>query len=131
MDQNGKEICLRPDLTIASCIKYLNQKKKRSSKVFYNGQAFRKVQKKNEKIIRDQIGFEIIGSKNEKRDDKQIINTGIKALNKFRYVPMIETHPEKGVGKLYSSINFEIILTIFVLILTSLLTTSFMLPMYN
>ena len=85
MDQNGKEICLRPDLTIASCIKYLNQKKKRSSKVFYNGQAFRKVQKKNEKIIRDQIGFEIIGSKDEKRDDRQIINTGIKVLNKFRY----------------------------------------------
>ena len=26
----------------------------------------------------------------------------IGALNKFRYVPMIETHPEKGVGKLYS-----------------------------
>ncbi len=85
MDQNGKEICLRPDLTIASCIKYLNQKKKRSSKVYYNGQAFRKVQKKNEKIIREQIGFEIIGSKDEKRDDKQIINTGIKVLNKFRY----------------------------------------------
>ena len=85
MDQNGKEICLRPDLTIASCIKYLNQKKKRSSKVFYNGQAFRKVQKKNDKIIRDQIGFEIIGSKDEKRDDKQIINTGIKVLNKFKY----------------------------------------------
>ena len=85
MDQNGKEICLRPDLTIASCIKYLNQKNKKSSKVFYNGQAFRKVQKKNEKIIRDQIGFEIIGSKDEKRDDKQIINTGIKVLNKFRY----------------------------------------------
>jgi putative copper resistance protein D len=55
----------------------------------------------------------------------------IGALNKFRYVPMIETHPEKGVGKLYSSINYEIMLTIFVLILTSLLTTSFMLPMYN
>ena len=26
MDQNGKEFCLRHDLTIASCIKYLNQK---------------------------------------------------------------------------------------------------------
>jgi len=85
MDQNGKEICLRPDLTIASCIKYLNQKKKSYSKVYYNGQAFRKVQKKNDKIIRDQIGFEIIGSKDEKRDDRQIINTGIKVLNKFRY----------------------------------------------
>ena len=45
VDQNGKEICLRPDLTVASCIKYLNQKNKKSSKVFYSGQAFRKVQK--------------------------------------------------------------------------------------
>ncbi len=85
MDQNGKEICLRPDLTIASCIKYLNQKKKKSSKVFYNGQAFRKVQKKNEKIIRDQIGFEIIGSKDEKDDDKKIINTSINVINKFKF----------------------------------------------
>ena len=85
VDQNGKEICLRPDLTVASCIKYLNQKKKLSSKVFYSGQAFRKVQKKTDKIIRDQIGFEILGSKDEKRDDKQIINTSIKVINKFRY----------------------------------------------
>jgi len=85
MDQNGKEICLRPDLTIASCIKYLNEKRKGSSKVFYNGQAFRKAKKKTDKIIRDQIGFEIIGSKDEKKDDKQIINTSIKVLNKFRY----------------------------------------------
>ena len=85
VDQNGKEICLRPDLTVASCIKYLNQKNKKSSKVFYSGQAFRKVQKKTDKIIRDQIGFEILGSKDEKRDDKKIIDTSIKVINKFRY----------------------------------------------
>ena len=84
-DQNGKEICLRPDLTVASCIKYLNQKNKKSSKVFYSGQAFRKVQKKTDKIIRDQIGFEILGSKDEKKDDKKIIDTSIKVINKFRY----------------------------------------------
>ena len=85
VDQNGKEICLRPDLTVASCIKYLNQKNKKSSKVFYSGQAFRKVQKKTDKIIRDQIGFEILGSKDEKRDDKKSIETSIKVINKFRY----------------------------------------------
>ena len=85
VDQNGKEICLRPDLTVASCIRYLNQKNKKSSKVFYSGQAFRKVQKKTDKIIRDQIGFEILGSKDEKRDDKKIIDTSIKVINKFRY----------------------------------------------
>ena len=66
-------------------LQYLNQKNKKSSKVFYNGQAFRKVQKKTDKIIRDQIGFEILGSKDEKRDDKKIINTSIKVINKFRY----------------------------------------------
>ena len=55
----------------------------------------------------------------------------IGTLNKFKYVPMIKTNPERGVSKLYSSINFEIILTVIVLSLTSLLTTSFMLPMYN
>ena len=27
-DQKGNEICLRPDLTIASCLKYLNEKNK-------------------------------------------------------------------------------------------------------
>jgi len=55
----------------------------------------------------------------------------IGTFNKFKYVPMIKTNPERGVNKLYSSINFEIILTVIVLSLTSLLTTSFMLPMYN
>ena len=28
IDQKGDEICLRPDLTIASCLKYLNEKKR-------------------------------------------------------------------------------------------------------
>ena len=41
-DQNGNELCLRPDLTIASCLRYLNEKTKGTAKVYYNGQAFRK-----------------------------------------------------------------------------------------
>ena len=32
-DQNGNELCLRPDLTIASCIRYLNKKNQRSGKI--------------------------------------------------------------------------------------------------
>jgi len=71
-DQKGNEICLRPDLTIASCLKYLNEKNKTSKKVFYSGQAFRKTQKISDSIIRNQIGFEIIGSNKEKDDDKKI-----------------------------------------------------------
>ena len=50
-DQKGNEICLRPDLTIASCLKYLNEKNKASKKVFYSGQAFRKTQKISDNII--------------------------------------------------------------------------------
>ena len=65
-DQNGNELCLRPDLTIASCLKYLNDKEKGARKVFYNGQAFRKTLNRADPIIRNQIGFEIIGSKKEK-----------------------------------------------------------------
>ena len=84
-DQKGNELCLRPDLTIASCIKYLNEKKRGTSKVFYNGQAFRKSKNKKDPIIRNQIGFEVIGSNNEKKDDKKIIETAIKSLSKFKY----------------------------------------------
>ena len=84
-DQNGKELCLRPDLTIASCIRYLNERIKGTVKVYYNGQAFRKSQNRKDPIIRNQIGFEIIGSNNEKKDDKQIIETSLKLLSKFKY----------------------------------------------
>ena len=84
-DQNGNELCLRPDLTIASCLKYLNDKAKGTRKVFYNGQAFRKSLNRTDPIIRNQIGFEIIGSKKEKEDDKKIIETAIKSLSKINY----------------------------------------------
>ena len=84
-DQNGNELCLRPDLTIASCLKYLNDKAKGTRKVFYNGQAFRKTLNRTDPIIRNQIGFEIIGSKKEKEDDKKIVETAIKSLSKFNY----------------------------------------------
>ena len=36
-------------------------------------------------IIRNQIGFEIIGSKKEKEDDKKIIETAVKSLSKINY----------------------------------------------
>jgi len=84
-DQKGNELCLRPDLTIASCLRYLNEKVKGKAKVHYYGQAFRKNLNKTDPIIRNQIGFEIIGSKNEKKDDKQIVETSLKSLSKFNY----------------------------------------------
>ena len=84
-DQNGSELCLRPDLTIASCLRYLENNLKGKEKIFYSGQAYRKSQNKKDSIIRDQIGFEIIGSKNEKIDDKEIINTSLNSLKKLKY----------------------------------------------
>ena len=62
-DQTGNELCLRPDLTIASCLRYMKNNLKGKEKIFYSGQAYRKAQTKKDKIIRNQIGYEIIGSK--------------------------------------------------------------------
>ncbi len=84
-DQLGNELCLRPDLTIASCVRYLNNNKKTSEKIFYSGQAFRKGLNKKDSVIRSQIGFEILGSFTEKKDDKKIIETSLKALSKIKY----------------------------------------------
>ena len=56
-DQSGNELCLRPDLTIASCIRYLNQKSKKPEKVVYSGQAFRKTFNQKDPIIKNQINL--------------------------------------------------------------------------
>ena len=85
IDHNGNELCLRPDLTIASCLRCLENNIKRKEKIFYSGEAYRKSQNRKDSIIRNQIGFEIIGSKNEKSDDKEIINTAIKSLSNLSY----------------------------------------------
>jgi ATP phosphoribosyltransferase regulatory subunit len=85
IDQNGSELCLRPDLTIASCLRYLENNLTGKEKIFYSGQAYRKSQNKKDSIIRDQVGFEIIGSKDEKNDDKEIIDTSLKSLQNIKY----------------------------------------------
>ena len=90
-DINGKELCLRPDLTIASCLRYLDENLKCKEKIFYSGQAYRKVQNKKDSIIRNQVGFEIIGSKDEKNDDKEIINTSLESLQSIKYTTGILT----------------------------------------
>ena len=84
-DQGGNELCLRPDLTIVSCLRYLENNLKGKEKIFYNGQAYRKSENKKNSIVRNQVGFEIIGSRNEKNDDKEIINTSLKSLKNFNY----------------------------------------------
>jgi len=91
VDQNGRELCLRPDLTIVSCLRYLEKNLRGKEKIFYTGQAYRKSQNKKDSIIRDQIGFEIIGSKEEKNDDREIINTSLNSLKNLKYTSGILT----------------------------------------
>ena len=79
--EDGKTMCLRPDLTVASCISFL--KKKSSSKIYYSGQAYRRSNNKGSNFINDQLGIEIFGSKNRIHDDYKVISTILSAAKKI------------------------------------------------
>ena len=81
-NEDGKTMCLRPDLTVASCIKFLQ--KKTSSKIYYSGQAYRRSSNKESNFINDQLGIEILGSKNKIQDDFKIISTIISSTKKIK-----------------------------------------------
>ena len=83
-DDSGKNMCLRPDLTVASCVKYLEENAKGTSKIYYSGQAYRRSNNRTDSIVNNQLGLEIIGSKKESLDDKEIIDTILKAINKIK-----------------------------------------------
>ena len=72
-NEDGKVMCLRPDLTVASCIKFLEKKSK--SKIYYSGQAYRRSDKKGSDLVNEQLGIEILGSKNQLQDDFKVIKT--------------------------------------------------------
>jgi len=72
-NEDGKVMCLRPDLTVASCIKFLEKKSK--SQIYYSGQAYRRINKKGSDLVNDQLGIEILGSKNQLQDDFKVIKT--------------------------------------------------------
>ena len=80
--EDGKTMCLRPDLTVASCISFLQ--KKSSSKIYYSGQAFRRSGNKGMNFIHDQLGIEIMGSKNQIQDDFKIISTILSSVKKIK-----------------------------------------------
>ena len=83
-DDTGKNMCLRPDLTVAACVKYLKENSRGASKIYYSGQAYRRSNNSKESIINDQVGLEIIGSKKKLSDDKEIINTILKSIDKIK-----------------------------------------------
>jgi len=81
-NEDGKIMCLRPDLTVASCLKYLEKKTK--SKIYYSGQAYRRTNKKKSDLINDQLGIEILGSKNQSKDDYKVIKTILDSAKKIK-----------------------------------------------
>ena len=84
-DDTGKSMCLRPDLTIASCIKYLKENPRKNEKIFYYGQAYRRSKnKQKDKIINDQLGIEILGSKNSSIDDLKVLKTINNSIKKIK-----------------------------------------------
>ena len=83
-DATGKSMCLRPDLTVASCIKYLKGNSKANSKIFYSGQAYRRSNSPKDKIINDQLGIEILGSKNKSTDDLKVLKTIANSIEKIK-----------------------------------------------
>ena len=80
--EDGKTMCLRPDLTVASCISFLQ--KKTSSKIYYSGQAYRRSGSRGTNFINDQLGIEILGSKNQIQDDFKIISTILNSAKKIK-----------------------------------------------
>ena len=83
-DDAGKNMCLRPDLTVASCIKYLKEDSKATSKIFYSGQAYRRSSNPKEKIVNEQLGVEIIGSKKKAEDDEKVLKIILKSIDKIK-----------------------------------------------
>ena len=81
-NEDGKTMCLRPDLTVASCISFLQ--KKSSSKIYYSGQAYRRFNKKGSDFINDQLGIEILGSKNKIQDDLKVVSTILSSAKKIK-----------------------------------------------
>ena len=80
--EDGKTMCLRPDLTVASCISFLQ--KKTSSQIYYSGQAYRRSGNRGSHFISDQLGIEILGSKNQISDDLKIITTILRSAKKMK-----------------------------------------------
>ena len=83
-NEDGKVMCLRPDLTVASCIKFLEKKSKFKSKIYYSGQAYRRTNKKGSDLVNDQLGIEILGSNDQVQDDIKVINTILNSAKKLK-----------------------------------------------
>jgi len=72
------------DRTIVNCIKYLKGNSKANSKIFYSGQAYRRSNSPKDNVINDQLGIEILGSKNKTTDDLKVLKTIANSIEKIK-----------------------------------------------
>ena len=88
-DLLGKEVSLRPDLTVSTALKYIQEKKTKEERFCYYGTAYR-LNKKGDLKVFDQLGCELINS-----------------LNKNASLILLETilEPIKKINKLEVSIG--------------------------
>ena len=83
-NSDGRDLSLTPDLSISSILRHAQNNTNTKEKVFYTGSAFRKSYNKKNVVVK-QIGMEIFSSKNENKDDKEILDTSIKIIKKFGF----------------------------------------------
>jgi ATP phosphoribosyltransferase regulatory subunit len=86
-DLFGKEISLRPDLTVSTALKYIKEKKNREEKYCYYGSAYR-LDKNGDLKVFDQIGCEIINSNNN-RSENILIDSILEPLKKIKNLEVI------------------------------------------
>ena len=83
-NSDGQDLSLTPDLSISSVLRYAQSNKNSKEKVFYTGSAFRKSYNKKNVIVK-QVGMEIFSSKNENKDDREILDTSIKIIKNYGF----------------------------------------------
>jgi len=78
----NNEFALRSDLSVMSLLKYVESGSKKKEKWWYKGEVFRR-NENSENPVYNQLGFEILGSNNQEKDDEEILNSAINIVNKL------------------------------------------------
>jgi len=83
-NSDGRDLSLTPDLSISSILRYAQNNTNSKEKVFYTGSAYRKSYNKKNVVVK-QVGMEIFSSKNENKDDREILDTSIKIIKNYGF----------------------------------------------
>jgi len=86
-DLLGKEISLRPDLTVSTALKYIQEKKVKEEKYCYYGAAYR-LDKKGDLNVFDQLGCEIINPSNNNAS-LLLIDSMLEPIKKIKKLEII------------------------------------------